>query len=59
VVNVASRLESSVARVGQVVIGSTTQAALRGAFDCHPLEPVVLKGRSGSFQPYLVVGLAT
>lgn len=55
-VNVASRLESSVARVGQVVIGSATQAAVAAAFNCRALEPVVLKGRTVSFQPYLVLG---
>jgi adenylate cyclase len=53
-VNVASRLESSVARVGQIVIGSGTHAAVAGSFQCAPLAPVILKGRSVQFQPYLV-----
>jgi adenylate cyclase len=53
-VNVASRLESSVARVGQIVIGSRTHEVVHGNFKCVPLEPVVLKGRTVKFQPYLV-----
>jgi adenylate cyclase len=57
-VNVASRLESSVARVGQIVIGSSTHDAVRDVFPCRPLAPVVLKGRSVEFQPYLVLDSA-
>ncbi|HTF87629.1 MAG TPA: adenylate/guanylate cyclase domain-containing protein [Planctomycetota bacterium] len=55
-VNVASRLESSVARVGQIVIGSATRDAVDSSFQCVPLDPVILKGRSVQFQPYLVLG---
>lgn len=58
-VNVASRLESSVARLGQIVIGSGTHAAVKHAFQCTPLPPVILKGRSVEFQPYLVLGLSS
>jgi len=53
-VNVASRLESSVARVGQVVIGPETYAGVRESFACHPIDPLVLKGKTQSFQPFLV-----
>lgn len=55
-VNVASRLESSVAKPGQVVIGSETYEKVRGLFECKPLEVVRVKGREQALQPYLVVG---
>ena len=54
VVNVASRLESSVAKPGQVVIGEATWQAARQAFACDPLEAVMLKGKRKSVRPYLV-----
>lgn len=44
-VNVASRLESSVAKVGEVVIGPRTQELLGDEFELQALEPVLLKGR--------------
>jgi adenylate cyclase len=53
-VNVASRLESSVARAGQIVIGPATHAAVQRHFACEALAPVVLKGRSVELRPYLV-----
>ncbi len=53
-VNVASRLESSVARAGQIVIGPATHAAVQRHFACEALPPVVLKGRSVELRPYLV-----
>ncbi|MBK7951346.1 MAG: FHA domain-containing protein [Deltaproteobacteria bacterium] len=56
VVNIASRLESSVAQPGQVVIGEATWQAARHAFACDPLEPVKLKGKQQSVEPYLVRG---
>jgi len=54
VVNIASRLESSVAKPGQVVIGEATWAAAKHAFRCDPLEEVLLKGRKKTVRPYLV-----
>ncbi len=54
VVNIASRLESSVAKPGQVVIGEATWQAARHAYACDALEEVVLKGKQKSVQPYLV-----
>jgi adenylate cyclase len=54
VVNIASRLESSVAAPGQVVIGETTWQSARHAFHCDPLDEVMLKGRRQSVRPYLV-----
>jgi len=56
VVNIASRLESSVATPGQVVIGEATWQAARHAFVCKPLEEVLLKGKQQSVRPYLVTG---
>lgn len=55
VVNIASRLESSVARPGQIVIGEATYAAAKHSFRCDSLEEVTLKGKEESVQPYLVV----
>jgi len=56
VVNTASRLESSVALPGEVVIGEETWARVRGRFDCEPLEPARLKGKRQIVQPYKVLG---
>jgi adenylate cyclase len=52
-VNVASRLESTVAKPGQVVIGPTTYDMVKERFTCHPLEPIQLKGKNDLVQPYL------
>jgi adenylate cyclase len=54
VVNIASRLESSVAKPGQVVIGEATWTAAQHAFRCDPLSEVRLKGRQQTVRPYLV-----
>ncbi len=54
VVNIASRLESSVAKPGDVIIGESTHAAARHLFDCEPLEAVRLKGKRESVRPYRV-----
>ncbi len=56
VVNIASRLESSVAQPGQVVIGETTWEAARHAFTADALEEVLLKGKQEGVRPYLVTG---
>ena len=55
-VNVASRLESSVAKPGQIAIGPVTYQMVKKRFECRPLEPVQLKGKQEFVQPYLVVG---
>jgi adenylate cyclase len=55
-VNVASRLESSVAKPGQIAIGPLTYEMAKGRYQCKPLEPVQLKGKQDFVQPYLVVG---
>jgi adenylate cyclase len=57
VVNVASRLESSVAQAGQVVVGPSTYERVKTAFDCRPLPEVQLRGKEEPIRPYLVVGL--
>ncbi len=54
VVNIASRLESEVAKPGQVIIGEATWAAARHAFRCDPLDEVQLKGRRTNVKPYWV-----
>jgi adenylate cyclase len=57
-VNVASRLESSVAEPGQVVIGPATYDLCKDAFVCRPLSELRLKGKQHVMRPYLVLGLA-
>ncbi len=54
-VNVASRLESSVAGTNQIAIGPLTYEAVRHEFTCEPLEPIRLKGKTELVQPYRVV----
>lgn len=56
VVNIASRLESSVAQPGQVVIGPRTYRQVASLFHCQELEPVRLKGRIRTVRPHLVLG---
>ncbi len=54
-VNVASRLETSVASPGQVVIGPATYEAVKAVHPCRALPEVVLRGRREPVRPYLVV----
>jgi adenylate cyclase len=56
VVNIASRLESSVAQPGQVVIGPRTYRQTASLFNCQELAAVRLKGRIRTVKPYLVLG---
>ena len=56
VVNVASRLESSVAQPGQVVIGEATWEAVRHVYTADALEEVMLKGKRKGVRPYRVTG---
>jgi adenylate cyclase len=55
VVNIASRLESAIARPGQVVIGQDTFERLGVEFETQPLEPVLVKGRQQVVHPHLVI----
>jgi class 3 adenylate cyclase len=57
-VNIASRLESGVAKPGQLVIGPDTYEAVKHAFDCEPLGLTPLKGRD-PFETYRVLGPRT
>ncbi|MCP5042290.1 MAG: FHA domain-containing protein [bacterium] len=56
VVNIASRLESSVAQPGQVVIGPRTYRQIAHLFNCQELDTVRLKGRIRTVKPHLVLG---
>lgn len=58
-INVASRLESSVAQPGQIVIGPGTFELCKHVFDLEALPDVRLKGRQEAIRPYLVVGHRT
>jgi len=57
-VNTASRLESSVAKPGMVVIGQNTLALVEGQFDCRPLGTFSLKGKEYEVLVHEVLGLA-
>ena len=46
VVNTASRLESSVAKPGMVVIGENTYEAVKDLFECRALGKATLKGKA-------------
>ena len=54
-VNVASRLESSVAESGQVVVGPRTQALAKDTFRFEALPEIRLKGKERTIQPYRVL----
>ncbi len=54
-VNVASRLESSVAKPGQVVMGPGTQQLVSRKVVSQPLIPIQLKGRVEPVTPYLAI----
>lgn len=55
VVNTASRLESAVARPGQVVIGHATWERVRGRFACQALPEVFVKGKRQRVRPHLAL----
>ena len=55
-VNIASRLESAVARKGQVVVGATTYELTRDRFEFKELDEVRLRGKERTIRPYLVLG---
>ena len=54
-VNVASRLESSVARAGEVIVGPNTHELAKESFNFEPLDEVQLKGKQQSVRPYRVI----
>jgi class 3 adenylate cyclase len=55
VVNVAARLEQSVALPGDIVIGEETWRRLAGRIPTEPLGEKVLKGLSQKISAYKVV----
>ncbi len=55
-VNTASRLESSVAKPGSVVIGENTHTAAAGQFECKSLGKFTLKGKEIEVNVYEVLG---
>ena len=57
-VNLASRMESSVAKTGQIVMTGVTRAALGDAFDVLPVEVTKApKGITRGFSAFQLVGL--
>jgi adenylate cyclase len=55
-VNIASRLESSVAKPGMVVIGENTWEQAKELFECRSLGKATLKGKEQEVAVYEVVG---
>ena len=55
-VNIASRLETSVALPGQIVIGQATYEQAREHYACEPLGEVQLRGKRQTIRAYRVVG---
>ena len=55
-VNTASRLESSVAKPGMVVIGENTYEAVKDLFECRPMGKATLKGKAKEVTVFEVVG---
>ena len=57
-VNTASRLESSVAKPGLIVIGENTFAAVKGHFQTRSLGKAILKGKEKEVAVYEVLATA-
>jgi adenylate cyclase len=55
-VNIASRLESSVAKPGMIVIGEGSYTAVRSIFSCRSLGKVTLKGKAREVSVFAVEG---
>src|SRR3954467_2342369 len=55
-VNIASRLESGVAKPGQLVISQNTMDRIMGSFDTEPLGEFALKGLQQKMPVYAVKG---
>jgi adenylate cyclase len=58
-VNTASRLESSVAKPGMVVIGENTYEMVKGQFECKSLGKATLKGKQNEVAVFEVVRALT
>jgi adenylate cyclase len=55
-VNIASRLESSVAKPMMIVVGESTHRATSGRFEMRPLGRTTLKGREQQVEAWEVIG---
>jgi adenylate cyclase len=55
-VNIASRLETSVALPGQIVIGQATYEQAQENYACEPLGEVQLRGKRHAIRAYRVIG---
>ncbi len=55
VVNTASRIESHVAKPGQVVIGRATYEQIKDEFLCEALPKAQVKGKQREVEPFLVI----
>lgn len=58
-VNIASRLESGVAKPGQVVVSNNTLERIMGSFQTEPLGEFALKGLQQKMPVFAVIGSAT
>jgi class 3 adenylate cyclase len=56
-VNLAARLEQEVAEAGQVVIGPTTQAAIKHVAIVRPLDPIEVRGKRDPIACWVLEGL--
>jgi class 3 adenylate cyclase len=56
-VNLAARLEQEVAEAGQVVVGPTTQAAIKHLAIVRPLDPIEVKGKRDPIACWVLEGL--
>jgi len=56
-VNTASRLESSVAKPGMIVIGENTYEAVKDLFDCRPMGKATLKGKAKEVSVFEVLAV--
>jgi class 3 adenylate cyclase len=54
-VNTASRLESSVAKPGTVVIGAHTRTLVEGLFECRALGTFKVKGKAQEIPAFEVL----
>ena len=54
-VNIASRLESSVAKPGETLIGQATYEQIKDVYRCEPLGPLQLRGKRQAIEVYRVL----
>jgi len=56
-VNTASRLESQVATPGEIIVGPNTARQLGEEVHKEALDPVTVKGKSKTVEPWKILGL--